>query len=122
MAPENQNSSGDPYFLSLREIASWHDIPGISVNPAIRASVPILQRGLVWNPAQIELLWDSVLRGFPIGAIVLSAKIESQVKASDAKKLAMTHHLLDGQQRCDAIALGFKDLFNNEEASTPVKT
>ena len=92
------------------------------MNPAIRASVPILQRGLVWNPAQIELLWDSVLRGFPIGAIVLSAKIESQVKASDAKKLAMTHHLLDGQQRCDAIALGFKDLFNNEEASTPVKT
>jgi len=98
--------------ISLRDIASWHDIDGITEKPPIRASVPVLQRGLVWNPSQIELLWDSLLRGFPIGALVLSAKITGQQKESDAHRSDVTHHLLDGQQRCDAIALGFKDPFD----------
>ncbi len=99
------------FALPLRHIASWHDIPEITERPQPRASVPVLQRGLVWNPAQIELLWDSILRGFPIGALVLSAKISGQTKANEETRTDITHHLLDGQQRCDAIALGYKDPF-----------
>lgn len=97
--------------LSLRDIASWHEIEGVAACRSIRASVPVLQRGLVWNPSQIELLWDSMFRGFPIGSLVLSAPIEKQFKESDRLASGITHHLLDGQQRCDAIALGFKDPF-----------
>ena len=108
---EDKDKSASSVALSLREIASWHDIQEITEKPEIRASVPILQRGLVWNPAQIELLWDSLLRGFPIGALVLSAKIIRQGKDVDAHKSDVTHHLLDGQQRCDAISLGFKNPF-----------
>ncbi len=107
--------------LSLREIASWHDIPEITERPSVRASVPILQRGLVWNPPQIELLWDSILRGFPIGALVLSNKIERQTKDTESARQGITHHLLDGQQRCDAIALGFKDPFGDSVPSTETK-
>ena len=33
--------------------------------------IPVFQRGLVWSPAQVELLWDSVMRGIPIGCITL---------------------------------------------------
>lgn len=63
-------------------------------------SLPTLQRGFVWKPYQIESLWDSILRGYPIGALLLSD--------SDGRK-----DLLDGQQRCTSIALGFQNPFED---------
>lgn len=72
------------------------------------ASVPKLQRGLVWNPSQIELLWDSLLRGFPIGSLVVCPRIPGQDDGDDP---SVTHHLLDGQQRSHAISLGYHDPF-----------
>lgn len=111
LAPVAHTGEESSFRLPLRHIASWHDIPEISERPQPRASVPVLQRGLVWNPAQIELLWDSILRGFPIGAVVLSVKIFGQTKADEESNRGISHHLLDGQQRCDAIALGYKDPF-----------
>jgi hypothetical protein len=120
MAEEERNDTrqnGDAYeaplMLSLNEIASWN--PGIcaAVTPPIIASVPALQRGLVWRPQQIELLWDSILRGFPIGAMVVCPKMEKQERKPDER---ITHHLLDGQQRCNAIALGFTDPFSSSTA------
>ena len=36
-------------------------------NGDIRITIPDIQRGLVWNAAQIEVFWDSLLRGIPIG-------------------------------------------------------
>jgi hypothetical protein len=111
-----------PETLSLSRIASWYSGTTIpedarreietkvtALNGVIKkAGVPILQRGLVWRPQQIEMLWDSILRGFPIGSIVLCKKIENQTKSSDDNS---THHILDGQQRCNAISLGFIDPF-----------
>ena len=99
--------------LTLKEIASWHDIPEIMEKPEVRASVPVLQRGLVWNPGQIELLWDSILRGFPIGVLVVCPRIAKQEREHDER---VTHHLLDGQQRGNAIALGFTDPFPRQES------
>jgi hypothetical protein len=104
--------------LILGRIALWYKgtttdeqtkkyVTGIKTG-IVRASVPILQRGLVWRPQQIEMLWDSLLRGFPVGALVLCPKIKGQVKESDYNA---THHILDGQQRCNAISLGFTDPF-----------
>lgn len=61
--------------------------------------IPSLQRGLVWKPEQIELLWDSLLRQFPIGSLIVYQKEPSQGE------------LLDGQQRVNAIITGFnKDI------------
>lgn len=59
-------------------------------------SLPTVQRGFVWKPYQIENLWDSLLRGYPIGSFVLSQKINTE-----------EYELLDGQQRASAICLGF---------------
>ena len=53
-----------------------------------------IQRGLVWSPKQIGLLWDSIFKGIPIGTIMLLMK--------DNEK-----QILDGQQRLNAISLGF---------------
>ncbi len=82
---------------TLREIAGWVDVDHSEVK------IPDLQRGLVWKPRQMELLWDSLLRGFPIGAFILS-------DAADG-----TFFLMDGQQRFNAIATGF-GASNNENA------
>lgn len=110
------NHSEPPSF-SLKEIASW--TPGVcpEVKTKIRASIPALQRGLVWTPQQNELLWDSILRGFPIGAVVVTKWSDKLKKTAEAADDSITYHLLDGQQRCHAIALGFSDPFAAKESS-----
>jgi hypothetical protein len=60
--------------------------------------LPNVQRGFIWKPHQIENLWDSLLRRFPTGSIIIN-------KMQDGK-----YQLLDGQQRTTSIALGFADL------------
>lgn len=115
MSVDTNHSELNPPSFSLKEIASW--TPGVcpEVKAKIRASIPALQRGLVWTPQQNELLWDSILRGFPIGAVVVtkwSDKLKKTVEVDDG---SITFHLLDGQQRCHAIALGFADPFPIEK-------
>ena len=63
-------------------------------------SIPAVQRGLVWDSVRCEVLWDSILRGIPIGAISVRRNSENQWE------------IFDGQQRSNAIALGYSD-FNN---------
>ena len=112
----NTNAS---YSLSLGGIASWYSGTCSTDKPEIRASVPLLQRGLVWRPQQIELLWDSIFRGFPIGAFVVCKKINAQQRGTGE---GVTHHLLDGQQRCNAIALGFTDPFPENGSTSSQET
>ena len=81
----------------LTEIANWQSELSDEKH---KITLPELQRGFVWKPSQIEQLWDSILRGYPIGSILMSE--------SENEKF-----LLDGQQRCTSIALGFYDPFGN---------
>lgn len=109
-----------PFILNPEQIASWSQ-PSLkpeSQAPII-ASVPTLQRGLVWNPSQIELLWDSLLRGFPIGSLVVCPRIPGQ---DDGEDTSVSHHLLDGQQRSNAISLGFHDPFSTLEPKATALT
>jgi hypothetical protein len=78
------------HIFTLREIANWTEEDQ-------HVTLPNVQRGFVWKAAQIENLWDSLLRGYPIGAVVLAPKLNEPGK----------FELLDGQQRATAIALGF---------------
>lgn len=111
------------HILSLRDVASWQfpalvtDSQGQRHPPKVLAGLPSLQRGAVWRPNQVELLWDSILRGFPIGSLVVTRKLKRQKTRSGAHADALpwgdayTDHLLDGQQRANAIALGYLDPF-----------
>lgn len=65
--------------------------------------LPDVQRGLVWSPNQAEFLWDSILRGFPIGSFVV-------VKTQGGNK-----YLMDGQQRLDAIKKAYESPSENSD-------
>jgi hypothetical protein len=122
------------YTLLLKEVASWQlrhlaqSFPG--KQPSIIAALPSLQRGAVWRPNQVELLWDSILRGFPIGSLVVSRQLDRQISRAGAvagttqvwQPREITHHLLDGQQRCNAIALGYHDPFATGGKPSEVRT
>ena len=75
--------------FSLKEIATW-------LQSDNEVQLPAFQRGFVWKVSQIECLWDSIFRGYPIGAMMLS-------------EVGGKMDLLDGQQRAISIALGFYD-------------
>lgn len=85
------------FSYTLKQIASW-----TSDNSEV--SIPALQRGLVWKPNQVELLWDSILRGFPVGSFLLSDIVEEGQKGK--------FYLMDGQQRYNAISIGFNTVPN----------
>jgi hypothetical protein len=76
---------------TLKEISEW-------THEDSKVSIPAIQRGLVWKPQQVELLWDSILRQFPIGSFTLSTSSEDGESS---------YNLLDGQQRWNAISLGY---------------
>lgn len=80
----------DNKVFTLKEISQW-------TKEGANVLIPAIQRGLVWKPRQVELLWDSILRGFPIGSFMLS----------DTKDNPNQYHLIDGQQRFNAISLGY---------------
>jgi hypothetical protein len=68
--------------------------------------LPDVQRGFVWKTYQIEDVWDSLLRGFPVGSIIVSEKNDGN-----------TLQLLDGQQRTTSIVLGFSNIEDAHEAT-----
>jgi hypothetical protein len=75
--------------------------------------LPPIQRNSVWNVSQIERLWDSILRGFPIGSFLVSPrqKIDKARDLDTGEQKASKsdgYFLLDGQQRTRAVLLGFK--------------
>ena len=72
---------------TLKEIALWAQNS--------KVDIPNVQRGFVWKPSQIENLWDSLLRGYPVGAFVMTPKSDGNFE------------ILDGQQRATSISLGF---------------
>jgi len=114
------------FFLQVREIAAWQ-LPELAYKQPLpcQASLPALQRGAVWKPQQVEALWDSLVRGFPIGAFLLAPYDARRGDKNYLHQQASTktietqpynnlprYHLLDGQQRANAIALGFLNLWN----------
>ena len=82
-------------------------------------ALPVIQRGSVWKPKQIITLWDSLLRGMPIGSLMMSrlaAKDQNQesvlVRRVGSTELEPVPEgggaaLIDGQQRTLAMLLGW---------------
>lgn len=122
--PSNQPSA-NAVLLRLPHIAAWQ----IAQSPAtpgpepstITAALPAMQRGAVWKPRQVEMLWDSIVRGFPVGAFLLSPFDKKRgVQVAKFEQGAVptpNYHLLDGQQRANAITLGFLNPWGTAVAS-----
>ena len=78
--------------------------------------LPPIQRGFVWKPLQIAQLWDSLLRGMPIGSLMVSKLSEGQkamavgaVNRSIEQIHTAAIGLFDGQQRTLAMLLGWNN-------------
>ena len=54
--------------MRFYNLEQWRSQLGVEI------SIPIIQRGFVWKPEQIAGLWDSLLRGFPIGSFMVQPK------------------------------------------------
>jgi len=109
------NQQQAPLLLKASHVAAWQ-LPELADKepPPCRATLPALQRGAVWKPSQVEALWDSLLRGFPVGAFLLAPYMEDRGRRSFAHQdsaaappIPPDYHLLDGQQRCNGITVGF---------------
>ena len=90
--------------------------------------LPAIQREFVWKPDQIEQLFDSIMRGYPIGSLLFwNVEPESQSKyqfyefVRDYHEKSARHNpkanlagvqgltaILDGQQRLTSLYIGLK--------------
>lgn len=62
----------------------------------VRFEIPKFQRGLVWNKKKKQKLLQSLIQGWPTGAVVLT-RIDSKEISPGQREL--TWHVIDGQQR-----------------------
>ena len=75
-----------------------------------RIRVPRFQRTFVWKQADLHALLDSILRGFPIGSILVW-ETEENIESTDSigpvqispRPDGMIGYLLDGQQRVSTL-------------------
>ncbi|MDD3609796.1 MAG: DUF262 domain-containing protein [Halothiobacillaceae bacterium] len=78
-----------------------------------RVMLPMIQRGSVWKPHKVLDLWDTLLRGMPIGAMMASesSKDEKLVAIVGERNTSMAVTgdigLIDGQQRTLAMLAGW---------------
>lgn len=85
-------------------------------NGDVFVALPMIQRGSVWNANAVANLWDSLLRGMPVGSFTVSVFHNSTRglirtigtrTASEAEIPAGSLSLLDGQQRTFAMCIGW---------------
>lgn len=102
--------SNKPATISISELAAWRQNEEGS-----RLLVPPIQRSIVWSNEQIINYWDSLLRGYPAGMMMIhrveksdSVPSNSGRDANGTTRTANEHdfQLFDGQQRMTAILLG----------------
>lgn len=87
------------FCYAIDDIANWQKEISTATS-TYEISLPSLQRGFVWKASQIESLWDSLLRGYPIGSLLMN-------KVAEDKK-----ELLDGQQRSTSISIAYLNPFS----------
>lgn len=90
--------------------------------------LPAIQRDFVWDESRIELLLDSIFRGYPVGIVLLwetYTPIQFRTfdrhhvpggiyKFDDNKKGRRMKLVLDGQQRLSSIYVALKGTFNGQ--------
>lgn len=73
-------------------------------------ALPPIQRSSVWRPKQLVDLWDSIMRGLPIGMFYLIKRQREDISGTLTGRTKQIrepgYDLLDGQQRVRALLLG----------------
>ena len=97
--------------IEVLALADWLDMAA-GKHPAIGVDLPMIQRSFVWKPSQIIDLWDSLLSGMPIGALMVSEMRHDDARVplaqgSPSTTAAQRLGLVDGQQRTLAMLMGW---------------
>lgn len=100
----------EPARLTISELAAWRkNEEGSSL------LLPPIQRSIVWSNEQIVNYWDSLLRGYPAGMMIVHRVEKGVSGASSSGRDADgttrqanedDFQLFDGQQRMTAVLLG----------------
>jgi hypothetical protein len=115
--------------VEARTVAEWGHLASASGSSI---GLPAFQRSAAWDERRVEVLWDSVTRGFPIGAFLFfrPSDFTNSTDVTPWKPLAaapmasttrLAHSpisflLIDGQQRLTSLQLGFRP-FRDDDAS-----
>jgi hypothetical protein len=79
------------------------ELLGLKNSDFVKFEIPPYQRGLVWKQKKVKEFINSLSRGWPIGAIVLT-RIESDNQDQFHNRRVTTWQVIDGQQRLAAIS------------------
>ena len=102
--------------ISVVSIVKWLDwVTG--ADPSVFVALPMIQRGSVWTADKVVNLWDSLLRGMPVGCFTVSVFKDGatgkmlrrfgQIGAETYDAPPGSLSLLDGQQRTIAMCIGW---------------
>ncbi|MHB1608875.1 MAG: DUF262 domain-containing protein [Acidiferrobacter thiooxydans] len=96
----------DPRAITIADLAAW-----VGEKGGCRLSLPPIQRSVVWTNQQILNFWDSLLRGYPPGLMLVHRAQSQRYIGRDEDGATMdvepdSFQLFDGQQRLAAILLG----------------
>lgn len=103
------SESNNGFFINgdtirVVHLSKWLDWAG-GVNDEVFIALPMIQRGSVWKPHQIIDLWDTLLRGMPVGSLMAQTlRKDEKVRKVGGHELVDVPKggglsLLDGQQR-----------------------
>lgn len=111
---DGAGEKGKPTLLPVEPSALTYSLAGlVEMVRGGRVRVPHFQRGLRWGTADAVALVDSVLRGFPIGSLLLWKRPGPAEQVSlgdvriDAPDLTEALYVVDGQQRITAFINAF---------------
>ena len=71
-----------------------------------KVAVPEFQRGFVWRKKQVEVLFDSLIKQYPIGSFIIwrtTQQIDARALNGEKKLPRLKYLILDGQQRMTSI-------------------
>ncbi|UCV10280.1 DUF262 domain-containing protein [Dechloromonas denitrificans] len=100
--------------VAVVKLSEWLDWASGN-NDNVSIVLPMIQRGSVWKPEQIINLWDTLLRGMPIGSFMLNSVplgtkvLRMGIKNEKAEELKSPGYaLLDGQQRTLSMLIAWQ--------------
>lgn len=104
--------------VKVVRLEDWMQWASGQEKTARRVVLPMIQRGSVWAPHKLLDLWDTLLRGMPVGAMMASESVPDSPVMSLGE--TGTHpskpgdiDLIDGQQRTLSMLAGWKDGLKN---------
>ena len=99
------------------ELTDWMKWATNTSTTERRVVLPMIQRGSVWAPHKLLDLWDTLLRGMPLGALMASEAVGTSVKvlgeAGTRSASVGDIGLIDGQQRTLAMLAGWPQGLQN---------